>query len=78
MDTAYKRFKETLVVRRDQVRAQCWFWHPWGRWRVTSEKNIGYTTKAGVRITTGVWIMQQRVCERCCKLQVESLQKEIE
>lgn len=50
-----------------------WLYHSWGKWVVKDEGNIvNYRQKS-----TGLYIIQQRACDVCVKLQLKLIKHQI-
>ena len=69
----FERFKERIIGKVDNTRSQCWFFHRWSRWQVTSQNSIIQVCKDGKEGQVGLCTVQERYCHRCHKRQIDSI-----
>lgn len=53
-------------------------WHKWNKWEDFATGNTGWYpmpyTEPETRFVTGIWIKQQRACEKCGKKQIQKIE----
>ena len=49
--------------------ASCWLFHHWGKWALLREGEVKHKDDGRV---LGFWMMQERTCARCGKVERES------
>ena len=57
-----------VLVEHYTPHGDCWFFHQWGKWAMLKEGKLKHK-RGGV---VALWMMQERTCSRCGKVERES------
>lgn len=72
----FERFKIKVTGPIDRIKGSCIFMHRYAPWTIFREGDISAGPKDS-RVKIGYYVEQRRVCDRCGRIEIRSVQTKI-